>query len=269
MSVWPVHPILSARPDELGLTDGDRVELPEPDSPLHLGWLDEAAASRGARPQAVPLRDAARLEAELRARVGQQRPLRTVGIFGPAGSGRTSVLLGLAAALRAQRKRVAVLDADLAAPSLRRRLHCDAAALVVGGLVLPYAVDGLRLQGLDAFLPGPLPWRGAELRRVLERFREDVLWAGPDVLLIDMPPLGDERLLDVAAFFGGTLIRVAGPFDTAVTGPKASYTVRNAATGAADAALPYVAEGDLSETFSTRLRDLASELGAKGSGSVS
>jgi Mrp family chromosome partitioning ATPase len=146
MSVWPTHPNMSARPNDLALTDGDRVELPEPESPLHSAWLDEATSMRGVRPQAVALRDAGRLETALRANVGGLRAAHVVGVFGAAGSGRTSVLLGLAAALTAIGRRVALLDADLAAPSLRRRLGCESPALVVGGLVLPYAAAGLRLQ---------------------------------------------------------------------------------------------------------------------------
>ncbi|MDA8344561.1 MAG: P-loop NTPase [Thermaerobacter sp.] len=271
MPAWPTHPAFAAPPDRLGLTDGDRVELPEPQSPLHAQWLDQATAMRGTRPEAMQLKDAAKLERALRAQTGLLGSARTIGIYGAAGSGRTSVLLGLAAALRKVGETVAILDADLAAPSLRRRMDCTAAPLVVGGLVLPYIAQGMRLQGLDAFWPqpGPLPWQGRELGRVLERYREDVLWAQPDFLLIDLPPLGDPRLDEVAAFFDGERVLVQGALTTAVAGPPAAFTVRNAAQGPGDVAIPYVGAGDLSETLSTLFLPLASALGAKGSGSRS
>lgn len=271
MPDWPIHPALGAAPDALSLTRGDDVQLPQPQSPLHAAWLRAAQMLREAPPVPLPLEDAPRLERALRAEVGGLGAARIVGVYGAAGSGRTSVLLGLAKAFGRRGDRVALLDADLAAPSLRRRLGGEDPPIVVEGLVLPYVVADMRMQGIDAFwpLPGSLPWHGGELRRVLERFREDVLWAQPDVLLVDMPPLGDPRLGEVAACFDGTFVHVMGPFETAVEGPRAACTVRNAARGVGDALLPYVEAGDLSETFSTRLFDLTSRLGEKGSSSSS
>jgi Mrp family chromosome partitioning ATPase len=264
----PPQPAFAHPPEELGLRRGDLAELPQPESPLHRGWLEEAARRRGTPPRAAELKDPPGLERLLRQRTGLLGPAQVVGVFGPAGSGRTSVLLGLASALRRQGCAVALLDADLATHALRSRLGCAVPPLVVGGLVLPYVQDGMRLQGLDAFWPeaGPLPWQGRELQRVLERYREDVLWGSPDVLLLDLPPLGDPRLGEVAAFFKARCVRVEGALESALAGPGADFSVRNAASGAADAELPYVPGGDWSEIFATRLAPIASALGVKGSG---
>lgn len=271
MSTWPVHPLLTVPPDQLGLVDRNNVQLPEPVSSLHVPWLDQAAAVRGDRPVPVPLRDPAGLERDLRALAATPANMSFCGVYGPSGSGRTSVLLAMAGALLRQGRTVALLDADVSAPSLRRRLRCLVPPIVVGGLVLPYVAQGMRVQGLDAFwpAPGPLPWQGKDLQRVLERYREDVFWANPDVLLIDLPPIGDARLVEIAAFFGGQFVRVQGPTRGALEGPAAFATVANAAQAGGDVTIPYVLEGDLSETLCTLLSPLAARLAANGSSSVS
>ncbi len=273
MPQWPTHPAFGAPPDKLGLTSGDLVELPDPESPLHAQWLAAAARARGSRPRVAALKDPKRLEEALRAGTGGRGAARILGVYGAAGTGRTTVLRGLARALRESGASVALLDADLSSPALRRIYDCLAFPLVVGGLVLPYVADGVRLQGVDAFWPQPgrLPWQGKELVRVLERFREDVLWAQPDFLLVDLPPLGDPRLAEVASSFGGDLLQVQGSFASALAGPPARYRVRNGTrgeAGEADVLLPYVADGDLFATLSTRFLPLASAL-VKGSGNRS
>ena len=241
--------------------------MPDPDSPWHGPFLEQCKQLFGDL-QVHPLRDAATLARRLRETVGGLGGAKVLGVYGGAGSGRSTVVLALALALRGLGRSVAILDADLAAPGLRPTLGLTAPPLLVESLVLTLPWQGIRFQSLATFWPaeGPLPWQGQGLDTVLRRFHEDVVWGRPDVLLLDLPPLGDPRLEQVLAAFAAVPIAVRGPLGSAAQAP-APMAVIGQAGGAGDVQLPYAPPGERLLAFANLLRPFVESSLWNGSGS--
>ncbi len=265
---WPRHPLLLAPPDRLGLVGDGALQLPEPASPWHAPFLDACRERPGFDLAVGGVRDPARLARSLRAEVGGLGAAEVLGIYGGAGSGRSTALLALALALQGLGRSVAVLDADLGAPALLRRLGLAHPSILVESLILTLPWQGIRVQSLATFWPerGPLPWQGDGLQTVLRRFREDVVWGRPDVLLLDLPALGDPRLDAVISLFGAVPIAVHGPLASGLAGPRPAAVIGQAG-GAGDVQLPYAPLGDRLLVFASLLRPFAASSGWKGSGS--
>jgi hypothetical protein len=267
VSSWPTHPLLLAPPDRLGLVRGADLELPEPESPWHRGFLAQCRARLGSDPQVVPVHDARGLMQTLRREIGGLGGAQVFGVYGGAGGGRTTAVAALALALQDLGRRVAILDADLGAPMLRHGLGLDDPPVLVESLLLTLPWHGVRVQSLGSLWPegGPLPWQGQGLDTVLGRFREDVLWGRPDVLLLDLPALGDPRLHQVAVAFGAQPIAVRGLLPTALQGPR-PIAVIGQAGGEGDVQLPYAPPGERLRVLATLLATFAAGL-PNGSGS--
>ena len=262
---WPRHPLLLEDPVRLGLVAGPRLELPDPDSTWHRPYLEER---RQAAPdlQVMALQDPAGLARRLREAVGGLQGTEVLGLYGGAGSGRSTAVLALALALQGLGRSVAILDADLGSPALLRRLGLEHPAVLVDSLVLTLPWQGIRVQSLAGFWPepGPLPWQGQGLDTVLGRFRADVLWGRPDVLLLDLPAVGDARLDVALRAFDATPIAVRGPLPSAL-GPKPAAVIGQAG-GSGDVQLPYVPPGERLLVFASLLRPFAASGCWKGSG---
>lgn len=265
---WPRHPLLLAPPDSLGLVEGHTLELPEPESPWHLPFLAECRQRLDGSIDAKSVRDAAGLARRLRGEVGGLGDAEVLGVYGGAGSGRSTVVVALALALQGLGRSVAILDADLGAPNLKQRLGLDHPPILVENLVLTLPWHGIRVQSLATFWPeaGPLPWQGLDLRTVLRRFQEDVLWGRPDVLLLDLPAIGDPRLETAIAAFNARPIAVHGPLASAVPGPG-PVAVIGQAGGEGDVQLPYAPPGERLLVLASLLRPFAASACWKGSGS--
>lgn len=257
LDIRPIHPTLLMDPLALGLGDLGDIRLPAPEHPAHEPWLRAVEAETGARPRLHPLTADERLplSERLRAEAGTLGTARVIAVDGPAGAGRSSVVRGIATIAAGAGLRVAALDCDLNHPGLLELYGITAPPVVVHDLVLAQAAQGVRLQSLGAFWPepGPLPWHGRELQRVLDRFARDVLWGRPDLLLLDLPAIPDPRGVEISAFFGAERWEVSGPTATACRRPPAVHAIRNALSGRGDGGIPYLAEGDFFETFCTRL----------------
>jgi len=265
---WPLHPLLLAPPDRLGLVGDGTLQLPDPSSPWHGPFLDACREQQGCDLPVGGVRDPARLARALREEVGGLGAAEVLGIYGGAGSGRSTALFALALALQGLGRSVAILDADLGAPGLLRRLGLHHPPILVESLILSLPWQGMRVQSLATFWPehGPLPWQGNGLQTVLERFREDVVWGRPDVLLLDLPALGDSRLDAVMSFFQAVPIAVHGPLTSSVAGPRPAAVIGQAG-GEGDVQLPYAPPGDRLLVFASLLRPFAAASGWKGSGS--
>lgn len=266
MSTWPTHPLLLAQPDSLGLVQDELLQLPDPDSEWHASFLAACRCDGGRSPQVVGVRDPAALARTLRQEVGGLEGTLVFGVYGGAGSGRSTAALALALALHQLGRTAAILDADLGAPGLRESLGLLAAPILVGSLLLTMPWQGVRVQSLASFWPepGPLPWQGQGLETVLGRFRVDVLWGRPDVLLLDLPALGDPRLSQVMAAFGAAPIAVRGPLPSAMRGPEPIGVIGQAG-GTGDVQLPYAPPGDRLRVLASLLEPFAEGL-PKGSG---
>ncbi|HMD44600.1 MAG TPA: Mrp/NBP35 family ATP-binding protein [Acidimicrobiales bacterium] len=123
---------------------------------------------------------------------------RVIGVSsGKGGVGKSSVSVNLAVALAAAGYRVGILDADVYGFSVPRMLGADHDPVILGDLVVPTLVHGVRVLSMGFFVPDdqPVIWRGPMLHKAVEQFLTDAYWGDPDFLLVDMPPgTGDVAL---------------------------------------------------------------------------
>jgi ATP-binding protein involved in chromosome partitioning len=130
---------------------------------------------------------------------------------GKGGVGKSTLTANLAAALRAEGRRVGVLDADVWGYSIPRMLGLGAERPRISQAqkIIPLDAGGISVMSIGFFLPeedSAVVWRGPMLHKALKQFLEDVEWGALDFLLIDLPPgTGDvsmtlAQLLPMATF---------------------------------------------------------------------
>jgi ATP-binding protein involved in chromosome partitioning len=112
---------------------------------------------------------------------------------GKGGVGKSTVTANLAAALQAEGKDSAVLDADVWGYSIPRMLGVHGRPMVSGQRkILPLdAHGGVSVISIEFFLneqDQAITWRGPMLHKAIRQFLEDVDWGELDYLLIDLPP---------------------------------------------------------------------------------
>lgn len=259
MTALPMHGALLADPLELGLGDLNEVRLPSPDHPANTSWLQAVHRETGRVPRVLELdpSGAKELARRLRERVGTLGTPRVIGIGGAAGTGRTSIVRALGEIAARLGVSVAALDCDLNHPALLPLFGVSAPPILLDELVLTHIAHGVRIQSLAAFWPtgDALPWQGRELERVLNRYREDVLWGHPDLLLLDLPAIPDQRSATVLKLFSAELWQVDGPTVTACAHGNPVFHVSNAVPQG-HAGVPYLPAGEFFETLRTRLEGL-------------
>jgi ATP-binding protein involved in chromosome partitioning len=123
---------------------------------------------------------------------------RVIGVSsGKGGVGKSSVAVNLAIALTRAGSTVALLDADVYGFSVPTMLGGDMDPVVLGDLVVPTSVHGVRCLSMGYFVPDdqPVIWRGPMLHKAIEQFVGDCYWGEPDFLIVDTPPgTGDVTL---------------------------------------------------------------------------
>ncbi|HQT99459.1 MAG TPA: Mrp/NBP35 family ATP-binding protein [Acidimicrobiales bacterium] len=123
---------------------------------------------------------------------------RVLGISsGKGGVGKSSVTVNLAIALAQRGADVGVLDADVYGFSLPKMLGATSDPIVLGDIVIPTLVHGVRALSMGYFVDDaqPVIWRGPMLHKAIEQLVTEAWWDEPDYLLIDMPPgTGDVAL---------------------------------------------------------------------------
>jgi len=111
---------------------------------------------------------------------------------GKGGVGKSSLTVNLASALRAEGKKVGVLDADVWGYSIPRMLGLGGQRPKVSGerKILPLTSHGIKVMSIGFFIAEDeaVVWRGPMLHKALTQFLEDVNWGELDFLLIDLPP---------------------------------------------------------------------------------
>src|SRR4051794_29749281 len=112
---------------------------------------------------------------------------------GKGGVGKSTVTANLAAALQAEGKQAAAMDADVWGYSIPRMLGVHGRPMVSGERkIIPLeAQGGVRAISIEFFLSEPdqaITWRGPMLHKAIRQFLEDVDWGELDYLLIDLPP---------------------------------------------------------------------------------
>src|SRR3954452_1193094 len=112
---------------------------------------------------------------------------------GKGGVGKSTVTANLAAALFAEGKQVAAMDADVWGYSIPRMLGVHGRPRVSPSRkIMPLvAHGGLKAISIEFFLDHEdqaITWRGPMLHKAIRQFLEDVGWGELDYLLIDLPP---------------------------------------------------------------------------------
>src|SRR3954468_7268731 len=112
---------------------------------------------------------------------------------GKGGVGKSTITSNLAAALFAEGKRGAAMDADAWAHSIPRMLGVHGPPTVSPQRkILPLvAHGGMKAISIEFFLDHEdqaITWRGPMLHKAIRQFLEDVDWGELDYLLIDLPP---------------------------------------------------------------------------------
>jgi ATP-binding protein involved in chromosome partitioning len=112
---------------------------------------------------------------------------------GKGGVGKSTITVNLAAALQAEGKRAAALDADVWGYSIPRMLgvHGKPSVSAQRKIIPLTAHAGVRVISIEFFLSEQdqaITWRGPMLHKAIRQFLEDVDWGELDYLLIDLPP---------------------------------------------------------------------------------
>jgi ATP-binding protein involved in chromosome partitioning len=145
------------------------------------------------------------------------RHLVAVG-SGKGGVGKSTLTLHLAHALRADGRRVAILDADFNGPSQARMAGVQDALFVPGRdkVALPRTADGIGVFSMGSVIPESdalefasaargesHTWRATREFALLTEILGAFEWGRLDVLLFDLPP-GAERTVHYAEFLPRT-----------------------------------------------------------------
>jgi ATP-binding protein involved in chromosome partitioning len=154
---------------------------------------------------------------------------------GKGGVGKSTVTANLAAALVAEGKQTAVMDADVWGYSIPRMLGVHGRPMVSSERkIVPLDTHGgIKAISIEFFLDSEdqaITWRGPMLHKAIRQFLEDVEWGALDYLLIDLPPgTGDVTMTLAQLLPHSKFVIVTTPQDAA----------QKVAKRAADTALRY------------------------------
>ena len=112
---------------------------------------------------------------------------------GKGGVGKSTLTANLTAALFAEGRQAAALDADVWGYSIPRMLgvHGKPSVSAAKKIIPLTAHGGIRVISIEFFLSErdqAITWRGPMLHKAIRQFLEDVDWGELDYLLIDLPP---------------------------------------------------------------------------------
>jgi ATP-binding protein involved in chromosome partitioning len=154
---------------------------------------------------------------------------------GKGGVGKSTVTANLAAALFAEGKQTAAMDADVWGYSIPRMLGVHGRPMISHERkIVPLETHGgIKAISIEFFLDSEdqaITWRGPMLHKAIRQFLEDVDWGRLDYLLIDLPPgTGDVTMTLAQLLPHSKFVIVTTPQDAA----------QKVARRAADTALRY------------------------------
>jgi ATP-binding protein involved in chromosome partitioning len=138
---------------------------------------------------------------------------------GKGGVGKSTLAVNLAIGLSQLGLRVGLIDADIHGPSLARMLGVGTKPEVVGKMMQPIEVFGLRTMSMAFLVPEDqaMIWRGPMVMGALQQMLGQTEWGELDAMVVDLPPgTGDAQLtLSQRVVVDGAVI-VSTPQDIAL-----------------------------------------------------
>ena len=130
----------------------------------------------------------------------QSQIKKVIGVVsGKGGVGKSLVTGLLAVTLQRRGLQTGILDADITGPSVPKMFGLKQKAGADDTGIYPVKTKtGIDVMSLNLLLENdtdPVAWRGPIIGGTVKQFWTDVIWAGEDVLFLDMPPgTGDVAL---------------------------------------------------------------------------
>ena len=160
--------------------------------------------------------------------VGVERADRVIAVASAKGGvGKTTVATTLACALAADGDDVALFDADIHGPNVPELLSVSGPVqsdeeghpVPVDASAADSSAGDLEVMSVGLMNDSqPLAWRGAMAHDALTELFEETAWAGPDTLVIDLPPgTGDVALTTLQEVRVDGVVFVTTPFHAAVS----------------------------------------------------
>lgn len=123
-------------------------------------------------------------------------------VSGKGGVGKSTVTVGIAKALQAQGKKVAIIDADIYGASIPQILQIGKSApQILDNKVKPFDSNGIEVISSSLLISDykPVMWKGPMLSKMLTQFFTDVAWSSDiDYFLLDMPPGTGDIMLELS-----------------------------------------------------------------------
>lgn len=118
---------------------------------------------------------------------------KVIGVVsGKGGVGKSLVTALMAAGIRKNGAKTAVLDADITGPSIPKIFGINGRATgSEDGIIPPSSKNGTEVMSVNLLLEDettPVVWRGPVIAGTVKQFWSEVVWGDIDYMFVDMPP---------------------------------------------------------------------------------
>jgi len=140
---------------------------------------------------------------------------------GKGGVGKSLVSGLLAIALRREKHKVGILDADITGPSIPKMFFPDGVRLGMSplGSTPPRSRTGIAVMSINLVLEQEdmaVIWRGPLISGAIKQFWGDIFWGTLDYLIVDLPPgTSDASLTVMQSLPMSGIVLVSSPQDLA------------------------------------------------------